>query len=122
MFKINGTTVAEPAKEGITVTEEPVWAPNTGRDVNGTMTGDLVAWKRTVAVTWPPLSFTETGNILRAIKNAGPFFSISFSGDTSDVAAAITIRVYASSIPRTIYSLVEGYKRHQGVTITFIEQ
>ena len=52
MFKINGTQVAEPAFQGITITDEPIWAPNTGRAQDGTMTGDFVGWKRTVAGTW----------------------------------------------------------------------
>lgn len=120
MFKIGTAQVAEPAKEGITITEEPVWAPNTGRTVSGYMTGDIVAWKRTVAVTWPPLSFEETKAIVNAIKNAGSFFVISWTSDNGGTASMMSC--YTSSIPRTIYSLAEGFKRHTGVTITFIER
>ena len=128
MLKINGVLVAEPALQGVTITEEPVWAPNTGRAQDGRMTGDLVGWKKTVAVTWPPLSFEETALIRRTIMNAGPFFKIQFTNDlvanvnlnTGGLADEIT--VYASSLPRTVYSLAGGYRRHEGVTATFIEQ
>lgn len=120
MFTIGTTKVAEPAKEGIVVTEEPVWAPNTGRTANGTMTGDIIAWKRTVAVTWPPLSFEDTKKIINLIKNAGSFFWVYWTNDVGDSMAGM--KCYTSSMPRTIYSLAEGYRRHTGVTITFIEQ
>jgi len=120
-FTINGVPVREPAKDGVTVTEEPVWAPNTGRSQTGKMTGDIVAWKRTFAVTWPPLTFAQTGAIITAIQNAGAFFPITFTntkGGSSDESAT----VYTSSIPRTVASLNAAYRRNTGVTITFIEQ
>lgn len=130
MFKINNTQVAEPAHAGITITEEPIWAPNTGRSQNGTMTGDFVGWKRTVAVTWPPLPFNKTNELLTAIKNAPAFFTIQFTNDlvapsNVDLTAnglASSITVYASNVPRSIYSLGAGYRWHDGVTVTFIEQ
>lgn len=120
-FTINGVAVREPAREGVTITEEPVWAPNTGRAQDGTMTGDLVGWKRTFAVTWPPLTFEQTGEIINAIKNAGAFFKITFTNTTGG-SSVEKATVYTSSIPRTIASLNNAYKRNIGVTITFIEQ
>ena len=131
-FKINGTTVAEPARGGVTITEEPVWAPNTGRSQTGKMAGDIVGWKRTFEVTWPPLSWADTDTILHAIESANAFFPITFTntrngrvitGDELTMNATNeTATVYTSSIPRTVASLNNAYKRHVGVTITFIEQ
>ena len=120
MFKINGTTVAEPKKEGVTITDEPIWASNTGRAASGDMIGDIVAWKTTVQVQWPALSFSDTRTIVNAIKNAGPFFSITYNDLWA--SSTVTKRVYCSNIPRTIYSLVQGAQYHRGVTVTFIEQ
>lgn len=129
MLKINNVQVAEPAFQGVTITEEPVWKPNTGRNINGKMIGDIATWKKTVAVTWPPLSPSETSLIISTIKSAGAFFPIQFTNDlsasssataSSGLASAIT--VYASNIPRTVYSLATGLRKHQGVTITFIER
>lgn len=130
MFLINGVQVAEPAHQGVTITDEPIWAPNTGRAQDGTMTGDFVGWKRTVAVTWPPLSFDETVTIRNAIKNAGGFFQIQFTNDLVNPAnvdltsrgLASSITVYSSNLPRTIYSLADGLRKHEGVVATFIEQ
>lgn len=138
MFSIAGTQVAEPAHKGVTITDEPVWADNTGRTQTGIMAGDIVAWKRTVAVTWPPLSFDESQKIRRLIRANSPFFTISFN----DVAingtwptyedgqykgqpiptTTTSMTVYCGNIPRTLYSIADALARHQGVTITFVEQ
>lgn len=117
---INGITVATPKHGGVVITEEPIWASNTGRSSTGKMIGDIVAWKTTIAVTWPPLSFTDAEKIRNAIVNAGPFFEIRYHDFKSDSMQKKT--VYAGNIPRTIYSLAEGYQRHTDVTITFVEQ
>lgn len=129
MLTINGTQVAEPAFQGVTITEESVWASNTGRSQTGKMTGDIVAWKKTVAVTWPPLSPAQTRGIINAIKNAPAFFPIRFTNDliagsdpSDESGLAPEITVYASNIPRTVYSLAQGLRMHEGVTVTFIEQ
>ena len=120
MFKINGTTVAEPRKEGVTITDEPIWASNTGRNAQGKMIGDIVAWKTTVAVEWPSLSFSESQKIANALKNAPAFFPIVYNDFSS--GSTVTKTVYCSNIPRTLYSLASGQRRHFGVTITFVEQ
>ena len=131
-FTINGVTVKEPARGGVVITEEPVWAPNTGRSQTGKMTGDIVAWKRTFEVSWAPLTFEDTNTILRAIETAPAFFPITFTntrngqvisgGELTMTATLETATVYASSIPRTVASLSNAYRRHAGVTITFIER
>ena len=120
MLKINGTRVAEPAQGGVQITDEPIWAPNTGRATDGGMVGDIVAWKTTVAVNWPPLTFAQSQAIVNAIKNAGPFFQIEYRDFSA--STAVTKTVYASNLPRTIYSLATAYQRHTGVSVTFIEQ
>lgn len=118
MFKIGNTTVAEPKKEGVTITDEPIWAANTGRSTNGTMIGDIVAWKTTINVEWPPLSFSQSQAIVNAIKNAGPFFNITYNDFSS--GSTVTKNVYCGNMPRTLYSLAKQW--HTGVNIQFIER
>lgn len=122
-FYINGTQVAEPAKEGVVITKEPLWTANTGRSASGKMTGDLLPGspKTTISVTWPVLTFAETNAIITAIEGGGSFFKIKFTKDLGGTGTN-EWTVYASNIPRTVYSLATGYKFHTGVTVTFIEQ
>lgn len=117
---INGVKVATPKPGGITVTDEPIWASNTGRSSTGKMIGDIVAWKTTVAVSWPPLSFDEAKKIRDAVKNAGPYFDIKYYD--FDALEMVSKTVYADHIPRTLYSLVDKYQRYKDITINFTEQ
>lgn len=117
---INGITVATPKQGGVVVTDEPIWAGNTGRSSTGKMIGDVVAWKTTIAVTWPPLSFSEAKKIRDAIKNADAFFTIKYHDFSASTMTEKT--VYAGNVPRTLYSLSAGHQRYSDITITFIEQ
>lgn len=120
---IRGTQVAEPAKGGVQITDEPVWGENTARNVNtGLMVGDIKAWKKTVQITWPPLTFAQAKQILDQIKVTGssPFYKIKYY-DTS-TSSLTEITVYSGNLQRTVESISNAYKRQTGVTVTFIEQ
>ena len=128
-IKVNGswTDLPAPAKEGIVITREPIWGENTGRSASGKMTGDIVGRKTTIEVTWPPLPGKTVGTklgvdrIISSIEGAGPFFDIKFDNDIGSSTQQYT--VYASNIPRTIYSLAAGlHFTNTGVTVTFVEQ
>lgn len=120
MFKINGTQVKEPKQGGITITDEPIWSSNTGRATSGKMIGDIIAWKRTVNVAFPPLSFSEMSAIVTAIKGGGEFFNIQFYD--MDASTLKTVKVYCGNIPRLMYSLAQGHQKYIDVAIDFIEQ
>lgn len=117
---INNIEVATPKKGGVAITEEPIWASNTGRSTSGKMIGDIVAWKTKINVTWPPLSLAESKKLRETIKNAGAFFKIKYKDFSTDETVEKT--VYVGNLPRTIYSLAAGYEKHTDVGITFIER
>ena len=120
MFKINNVQVAEPARGGVQITDEPIWASNTGRGSDGKMIGDIVAWKTTIAVTWNPLTFAQSQLIRDTIMQAGAFFTIVYNDFSSTTTVSKT--VYCGNIPRVLESLASAYQRHSGVQINFIEQ
>lgn len=120
---IKGTKVKEPAKGGVQITDEPVWGENTARDVNtGKMMGDIKAWKKTVQITWGPMTFSEVNQILDLIKVTGssPFYNIKYNDTSATNETEIT--VYSGNLQRTVESISSAYRRQTGVTITFIEQ
>jgi hypothetical protein len=117
---INGTTVRTPKLGGVVITDEPIWSSKTGRGTDGDMLGEIVAWKTTIAVTWPPLTFSESKKIRNAIKTGGSFFKIKYYDD--DVSKMVEKTVYVGNMPRTVYSLVDSCRRHTDVSISFIEQ
>lgn len=129
-LKIAGVNVANPAENGIKVTDEPLWADGAGRNIStGEMIATLVGWKRQVEITWNKLTFAQAKTILNAIKSGGSFFFIeyndidqtNYSGDTYT-----KIKVYTSSIPRTILTLSspgnDNKRRVGDVTIRFTEK
>lgn len=120
VLKIDSTWVADPALGGITITDEPIWASNTGRSSTGKMIGDIVAWKTTIEVSWPPLTFDQAKTIRNALKNAGEFFTLTYYD--MDASETVTKTVYCSNIPRTMYSLAQRYRYHQGVKVKFVQQ
>ena len=132
MFKINNTTVAEPAVNGVVVTDETIWASNTGRNTKGKMIGDIIARKTHVEVTWPTLSYSAAKTIKDAIESGGEFFEIQYpdidagiqgQNDSNPGALKTTTKtVYAGSVPRTLYSLTPKNRRYSGIVIEFIER
>lgn len=134
-FYINGTQVHEPRQGGITITDEPIWGSNAGRDQNGNMGGDFLGFKTTIAVTFPPMSFNAAKTIKNAIMagmnsstNEKGFFKIKYPDfplDSNGHYSASTLEektVYAGNIPRTLYSLAQGRRLDTDITITFVEK
>ena len=122
-------TLPEPAIGGIAVTDEPIWASNTGRDANnGEMIGDMKCWKTTIEVGWPPLSYSEVktirDTIMTAVDNGKGYFDIKYTdieeGTTISNMNTTTKTVYCSNIPRLLYSKV--VQLYSEVKITFIEK
>ena len=118
-LKINNVTMPEPALNGVAITDEPIWNSKTGRNSKGEMIGDIVAWKTTIAVTWPPLGFSDVALIRDTLRNAPAFFRLDYN-DTS--TSTVSKTVYCGNIPRTLYSLAAGHRLHSGITIQFIER
>lgn len=117
---INDIEVAAPKQNGVTITDEPVWASNSGRSTTGKMIGDIVTWVTTISVTWPPLSFEEAKKIRNAIKEAGTFFNIKYRDFDTD--ALIEKKVYVGNFPRTLSSIAPGVEQYDGIAVTFTEQ
>lgn len=126
--------IPTPAEGGIKVTDEPVWDPDAGRDLTGTMIATLVCWKRTVNITWNALTADQVSHILNAVgvgSSSAPFFDISYNdinltNKGIDSHGRVTINVYVSNIPRTIQTLkfldTDKSRRFKDVTLTFIER
>ena len=139
-LKINGTSVANPAEDGIAIVDEPIWADGAGRNIStGEMIATLVCWKRQVGITWNKLTVLEARTILNAIKSGGSFFWIEYndidenrfvSGNTEGLPNTggewAKIKVYTSNIPRKLSMLTalsdSSKKRVTDVTITFTEK
>ena len=76
-LKINGTLVRSPKTGGITRKSEKVWSKNTGRTTSGRMQGTIVAIKKTISISWPPLTQAEQELIESLVSNKNlPFATL----------------------------------------------
>ena len=115
-IKIGGVEMP-PVKE-LTVTREPIWSKNTGRSANGTMVGDIVAYKTKLQITFVPLSDSQAAVLAAATRPA--FFDVRYH-DPEDNEKK-TVKMYAGSLPFKVYSYVEGFPRYVGTAISLIEK
>lgn len=113
-------TMPSPSHNGVAIADEPVWSSNTGRGASGKMSGDIVAWKTTIDISLPPLSFADSKLIRDTLKSAGEFFEVRFRDFST--STWVTKTVYTANLPRTIYSLANGYRYHVDVKIQLVEQ
>lgn len=120
--KVSGAwvTMPAPAHGGMSIADEPIWSSNTGRGATGKMSGDIVAWKKTLDMEFPPLTFEQSQLIRNTLRNAGEFFEVRFRDFSASSWEYATM--YTSNLPRTLYSLANGLRYHTGVKIQLVEQ
>ena len=76
-LKINGVQVKAPKVGGITRKSEKVWSSNTGRTASTKMVGTIKGIKKTLSISWPPLTKEERDLIEEQVSNAArPFVPV----------------------------------------------
>ncbi|MBR2259735.1 MAG: hypothetical protein IJ899_20830 [Blautia sp.] len=114
---IGGQAMPEPKKNGLDIKHEKIWSKKTGRGSDGTMLGDIIAYKTTLTITWPPLSQSEAALIDAAV--APSFFNVTYR---EVGGAAVTKTFYSDTPSYPVYSYVQGVSTYQGVQVQLIEQ
>lgn len=102
----------EPALNGIEESYEKIWSENTGRLLNGKMTGDIIATKLKLSVKYPILTAAERDALNTAIGDA--FFSVTYMEKK--------YKMYAGTPTYPVYSVVNGLPCYVGVGVDLIEQ
>lgn len=106
-----------PAPVSLKVDDEIIWSSSTGRALDGTMLGDVVAEKKTLTINWGILKESE----MTLIKNkliAG-FFSVTFHDD----GANITIDTYRGTLSKEVLGkLGDGIFYYRSASVSIIQQ
>lgn len=106
-----------PAPVSIKVDDEIIWSSSTGRALDGTMLGDIVAEKKTLSINWGILNEDE----MALIKNkliAG-FFPITFHDDGQD----ITITSYRGTLSKEVLGDIgDGNYYYRSASVSIIQQ
>ena len=114
---IDGSTMPDASE--MTVTRNYLFAQKSGRMSNGTFSGDIIAKKWTVQVTWTNLTEAQAASISSLI-DAKTWHSVRFRSPKDN--AFITCTMYSSDLPFPVYSYATSDCVYQNLTITLVEQ
>lgn len=107
---VNGVALASPVS--ISNSDEIIWSSGTGRSANGQMSGDVIANKKTIQISWGILTQDEY-NAIRNIPSG--FFNAIVQGQS--------IRAYRSTISGScLGTFSDGITYYNDVSTSFIEQ
>lgn len=114
---IRSGDVELPAPVSIKVDDEIIWSSSTGRALDGTMLGDVVAEKKTLTVQWG-ITPEEDYLIIKSRLIAG-FFPITFHDDGVDV----TIPTYRGTMSKDVIGrLDDGIFWYRTIDTQIIQQ
>ena len=106
-----------PAPVSIKVDDEIIWSSSTGRALDGTMLGDVVAEKKTLSISWGVLQEDEL--VLIKNKLVAGFFPITFHDDGQD----ITITSYRGTLSKEVIGeLDDGIFYYRSARVSIIQQ
>ena len=107
---VNGVALASTVS--ISNSDEIIWSSGTGRSANGQMSGDVIANKKTIQISWGILTQDE----YNAIRNIPSWFF-------NAVVQGQSIRAYRSTISGScLGTFSDGVTYYNDVSTSFIEQ
>ena len=110
-----------PAEGGVKITPERIWSQNAGRSsTTGKFTGDVIAVKHTVSITYDSLWESEVQPLFALTDTTTPFWILRYPLNTS----VKSIHCYIAPPTYTVrrYDTERGEYRYEGITLEFIEQ
>ena len=117
MFTLKCGDVSLPSPVKMTVKDEIIWSADTGRTLDGTMMGDVVAEKKNLGLEWAWL--TEEDAALIKNKLVAGFFPITFR----DYGTEITIDSYRGTISKEVGGyLGDGKFYYKRITVDIIQR
>ena len=117
---VNGVALPDPALGGVTITVEPIWSQNAGRDADLLMVGTILGYKRTLEVKWNTLTMEQAAVLHNAVsKSGGDFKTVTF---TDIDYSRKTITAYFGTPNYTVYSLADGIRYITDCSVKIVER
>ncbi len=117
MFSLKCGNIVLPSPVKMATNDEIIWSSDTGRALDGTMMGDVVAEKKSLSIEWAWLTEQEAA----LIKNnliAG-FFPITFR----DYGLEVTIESYRGTISKEAAGNIgDGVFYYRSVSVEIIQR
>lgn len=99
-LKAGGVTLPSPVS--IQIDDEIIWSSDSGRDLSGLFSGDVITEKKTVTIGWGILTAAEV-TVLEDQLCAG-FFSFVFS----DASGEVTLDSYRGTLSKVMLGDIGG--------------
>ncbi len=120
VLKINGVVMPEILEDGYNISKNKIWSSNSGRVKSGKMVGTIIAVKRTLDITFAPLTEEQVAVIDAQVSDATkPFQRVEYWDEKGTYS---TMNVYFGDVTYSTCAVVNGKKIFKGTGISGIEQ
>lgn len=117
MFILRAGGVDLPPPVSMSISDEIIWSSDTGRTLDGTMLGDVIAEKKTISLKWSWLTADQV-SLIKGKLVAG-FFSLVFMDDGMEQ----TIEVYRGTITKELAGDIgDGNMWYKSVSVDVIQR
>lgn len=117
MFVLKCGEINLPAPVKLTVNDEIIWSADTGRTLDGTMMGDIIAEKKNLSIEWAWLTEQEAALIKNNL--VAGFFPLTFR----DLGTNITIEAYRGTMSKDVVGNIgDGNYYYRTVTVDVIQR
>lgn len=99
---LNVNDIALPSPTSMQIDDEIIWSEDTGRDLSGLFSGDVIAEKKTVTITWEYLTEKEVQTIQENVCSG--YFPLEFR----DAGGNVTIDSYRGTLSKIMQGYVGG--------------
>lgn len=107
--------VALPSPVSLSIDDEIIWSADTGRTMDGAMTGDVIAEKKALNIAWGYL-LEEELILIKSYLVSG-FFPITFHDDGIDMS----IEVYRGTLSKTYAGYFGNEHWYSSATVKIVE-
>lgn len=115
ILSVDDVKLASPTS--IQIDDEIIWSSDSGRDLSGLFSGDVIAEKKTVTVNWEYLTENEVEIIQE--KLCSGYFQLQFR----DVGGYLTIDSYRGTLSKTILGYIgDGILYFKSVSCKIVQR
>lgn len=115
LLKCGNTDLPGPVK--MSINDEIIWSSDTGRTLDGTMMGDVVAEKKNLKIDWSWLTAQQAALIKSCLVTG--FFPITFQ----DYGTNVTIENYRGTISKDVGGYIgDGVFYYKSVSVDIVQR
>ena len=107
---------ALPSASDLSIDDEQIWTSDSGRDLSGLFSGDVIAEKKTLSIGWEYLTETEV-SLIKSKLTAG-YIPVTFE----DCGEKVTLDSYRGTLSRVFLGTFGGVTYYKSVTCKIVQR